>query len=482
MRIVDRKFVDQNISDTRTIQHFGHLLGEKPHKLGQAVTLYPNLAIANLTDSLRNIYTNQKKRTGSFTPINSMAVEWKIDVNFIKTVTIVDGGATGTDVGLNKAVFQINLEEKYYDKGDTFTLENKQQLFVVAPPRKLAEKSWAHNVILVGNDLSKSVNGTYLVRGKVTRYRSNYFPELSERGYTKYTKNTELHRNYLSRHRSSVDWSGDYAMRESVYIADGKKTKGGGKQEWTIYQMNKKEKDCLDHYLLSRENSNLFSETNYDEHGKCLDQDEFGRDVPMGDGIIPQIERYCEKYAYSNLSSEIFEDVIAAMVEKCDMPTGNKFACVCNERFWVQFGRVMREDLRFQSPSDGTYFYSKAAGGDVKVGATFRTYEFQGNSITFMPDRALSQEYDNYGYAVFLDTGADISSGVPNISSFTLEGAEMLSGNLRGMGGMDGKSTGDISTSVHGSSYHLLGYSCTCVMNPYKSFILKESAATSVNI
>lgn len=471
MRIVDRKFVDQNISDTRTIQHFGHLLGEKPHKLGQAVTLYPHLAIANLTDALRNIYTNEKKRSGTFTPINSMVVEWKIDVNFIKTVRI-SGAPTLVPGGVSTFI----LEEKYYDKNDTFTLENKQQLMVIAPPVKLGEKKWSHKVVLVGSDPSKSINANYAAVGMITRYRSNFFPELSERGYTKYTKNTELHRNYLSRHRASVDWSGDYAMRESVYITDGKKKNANGKDEWLIYTMNKKEKDCLDHFLFSRENASLFSETNYDANGRCTMQDELGRDIPMGDGIIPQIERYCEKYAYSNLSSEVFEDVIASMVEKSENPTGNKYACVCNERFWNQFGRVMREDLRFQSPANGAYFYSKASGGDVKVGATFVSYEFQGNEITFMPDRALSQEYDTYGYAVFLDTGRDMASGVPNIASFTLEGAEMLSGNLRGMGGMDGKSTGDIATSVHGSSYHLLGYSCTCVMNPYKSFILKESA------
>jgi hypothetical protein len=34
MRIVDRKFVDKNIHTTRTRQHFGALLGEKPHVMG----------------------------------------------------------------------------------------------------------------------------------------------------------------------------------------------------------------------------------------------------------------------------------------------------------------------------------------------------------------------------------------------------------------------------------------------------------------
>jgi hypothetical protein len=66
MRIVDRKFVDKNIHTTRTRQHFGALLGEKPHVMGQVVRMYPRLTISNLTEGLRNVYTN-KKSEGQFT-------------------------------------------------------------------------------------------------------------------------------------------------------------------------------------------------------------------------------------------------------------------------------------------------------------------------------------------------------------------------------------------------------------------------------
>jgi hypothetical protein len=71
MRIVDRKFVDKKHT-TRTRQHFG-LLGEKPHVMGQVVRMYPRLTISNLTEGLRNVYTN-KKSEGQFTPINSYAI------------------------------------------------------------------------------------------------------------------------------------------------------------------------------------------------------------------------------------------------------------------------------------------------------------------------------------------------------------------------------------------------------------------------
>jgi len=468
MKIVDRNTVVQNLGDTKTVQAFGRLLGTKPHKLGQVATMYPQLAISTLTDALKNVYYNPKKDSGSFSPINSMVIEWEIDVNFIKRVKIV-GSISGTGVG--KFVETIQLEEKYYDKNDTFTLDNKQQLFVVAPPRKINAKAWEYKVVLVGNDLTKAINTTYASAGKYTRYRSNYHPELSERGYTKWVSNTETHRNYISRQRASTDWSGDFGMQEDVFIQISKNSKDAA----SYLKMTKKEKECMDTFLLSREQNCIFSETNYDVNGKCLDQDDHGRDIPMGDGVIPQIERYCDKFSFSILTSDVLDDVMSAMREKSDMPTGNTYAVVCNERLYDLFGKLMVADLRFLASADGAYFYSKAANDKVKVGAEFDTYTFQGNTISFMPDRALSHEYPDHAYGIFLDTGADLTSGRPNVAMFTMKGAEIISGNLVGMGGLDGKSSGEVSTSVHGSQYHLLGYSGSVVFNPYKSFLLEEA-------
>jgi hypothetical protein len=50
--------------------------------MGQVVRMYPRLTISNLTEGL-NVYTN-KKSEGQFTPI-SYAIQWRIDVNFIKS-------------------------------------------------------------------------------------------------------------------------------------------------------------------------------------------------------------------------------------------------------------------------------------------------------------------------------------------------------------------------------------------------------------
>lgn len=468
MRILDRNSVTENMSATRTIQNFGTLLRDKPEKLGQVVTLRPDLSISMLTEALKNVYKNSKEVAG-FQPINSLAIEWQIDVSFIKKVKIAADSDGGNGLGL--LPFNVYLEERYFDKHDSFAAEDRLQYFVTKSPVRINAKKWKYEVKLIGNDPGRSANTSYLTRGRSVRFRSNYFPELSERGYTKYLSNTETHRNYISRHRASVDWSSDYAIKENVYIADGKE----GKE--TIYKMNKKEKDVVDTFLFARENSMLFSESNFDINGKCMLQDEKGRDIPMGDGIIPQIEKVCDKFLFSELTIDIIEDAMQSMSEKADTRQGNKWTYVCNDKFWNKFNKLMKNDLRFVA-QDGAYFWSKEKGGEVKVGATFSSYEFAGNVITIMVNQSLSQEYTDRAYAILLDTGKDAISGRPNIAMFTLEGSEMISGNINGLGGASGKESGiDISSSIHGSSYHLIGYSGAVVFNPYKSVILEENIA-----
>ena len=102
----------------------------------------------------------------------------------------------------------------------------------------------------------------------------------------------------------------------------------------------------------------------------------------MSDGVIPQIERYCDKYLYNVLASSTLDDVMASMVEKSAKPTGNLYAVMCNERFYSQFGNAMKGDYRFNTPNDASFLYSKEAG-KVKVGAEFDSYTVQGNTVSF---------------------------------------------------------------------------------------------------
>jgi hypothetical protein len=73
---------------------------------------------------------------------------------------------------------------------------------------------------------------------------------------------------------------------------------------------------------------------------------------------------------------------------------------------------------------------------------------------------------------VSVSTGVDQTTANSGISMFTLEGREMLSGKLKGMGGFSGKENNtDLATSVE-SEYHLLGF-CCCSFNPYNAAIVR---------
>ncbi len=102
--------------------------------------------------------------------------------------------------------------------------------------------------------------------------------------------------------------------------------------------------------------------------------------------------------------------------------------------------------------TDGTYMWSKAANGYVNVGATFVSYNYAGNTISFKVDRTFSREYgDNKGFGLFLDLTADKTSAEPAIQMFTLKGGDFISNKLPGVGGLDGLSSGLVASTVAGS-------------------------------
>ncbi len=85
----------------------------------------------------------------------------------------------------------------------------------------------------------------------------------------------------------------------------------------------------------------------------------------------------------------------------------------------------------------GTYMYSKSAnkgqGGYIKVGATFDTYVYAGNQLSFVVDRALTREYPDKGYGVCIDLTADKTSGMPAIGKFMLAGKDIITNKIVGV-------------------------------------------------
>ena len=198
-----------------------------------------------------------------------------------------------------------------------------------------------------------------------------------------------------------------------------------------------------------------------------------------GDGLIPQIERFASKYKFAKLNINVFNTVIETMSQKAANATGNHYVFVVNDRLWGQVNTTLGDWLKNWN-STPTMLYSKAvnslvkADNPVKVGATFVSYEVAGNTISFMVDRALTKEYDKKAYGICLDMSPDISTNQPALAAFTLKGAEFVTSKYPGVGGVDGITSGVVSSPVAGSKLIVAGYSGIAAFAPWRSFILEE--------
>lgn len=143
---------------------------------------------------------------------------------------------------------------------------------------------------------------------------------LLEEGYCKYQSNVSKHRNYITTHRVDTTYSAQYAAFEDQFVKISK-GEGDGKMSETIYRMDKQEKNLLDNFMVVRNQGLLFNKTNVDANGKSTITDpDTGRPIYIGDGLLPQVERFASKYAFNKLSSEIFRTVLAMMCEKAERP------------------------------------------------------------------------------------------------------------------------------------------------------------------
>lgn len=68
----------------------------------------------------------------------------------------------------------------------------------------------------------------------------------------------------------------------------------------------------------------------------------------------------------------------------------------------------------------------------------------------------------------------DVSSNQPAVAGFTLEGAEFVTNKYPGVGGVDGITSGIVSSPVAGSKLIVAGFSGIAAFAPYKGFIVEE--------
>ena len=147
--------------------------------------MYDDLTASYLTESLRNVFYQDAKGSGNkYQSINSLMFEWEITTNYIKRIEFaaapVGNGANGTEI-------EMAFRERYYEKYDTFKIENSgQQCQVISRPTRVGDNYWKVIVRLIDNSYDTILDVDACQPGMTTRWISNYMPELHEEGKQSY--------------------------------------------------------------------------------------------------------------------------------------------------------------------------------------------------------------------------------------------------------------------------------------------------------
>lgn len=155
----------------------------RPKMMGVMARMNPHNTATFLTEGLMNVYYNSKS-VNKFQPINSLMVEWEIDVEFVKKVEFA---ANVTDTGVGGADITMYFKERYYEKFDTFKIDgSRQQCIVKRTPERKADNFWEYVVQLIDADYSAQLDTNSCQLGMTTRFLANIMPEYHEEGFTKY--------------------------------------------------------------------------------------------------------------------------------------------------------------------------------------------------------------------------------------------------------------------------------------------------------
>lgn len=154
-------------------------LGANPARLGLVANVYDGYTASALTEAVQNVYGldfNGKK--GPFQRMNSFMVEWDLKVDKIKRVRAISSTGTGKNAG----DVIVHFPENYYQKYDTFVVEDtRMQFMVMNRPQRLRDNDFLLVCKILDDSYDTEIAENALA-GKSTRFVTNFMPELHEEG------------------------------------------------------------------------------------------------------------------------------------------------------------------------------------------------------------------------------------------------------------------------------------------------------------
>lgn len=485
MRIVSR--ISNNLMNTRstaTMRELEKLFQIAPNLASKTIRLFPQHAISFLTEGLGEIY-DIKEKTDSFTGLNDKQYKWKIrghQVPRIKFVTRVTGGAigAGTTIGGTGSEFIIACGSAYYNPYDIVKLLDGTLLFVKAGPIFQKEGTWEYTVTINTNNPTNTVDTNMLQPGIESGPAGVAYPELSDKGYLALQQASEEHVNYLTKVRYDWSWSADAAATKYV-IEDI--VPNGTKMQKFNYITDELFREALETFHFRKEMQLIYGQSTMDANGRCFLQDpKTGQDIVEGDGLIAQMAD-SRKQTYTQLTIDLLEDALSDISLHSPKPTGNVYMMSTGREGYKEFGRIMRAEHKSAwTLQPNSYVQTK--NGKIQLGAEYNAYLFQGNTIIVNVNSVFDHPANpspkdpttgrslESSKLLFIDMSS--YDGVKNIQMIAKDGRSFITGEVDGIGGQDGKTSGKASSTLDGSSKTIIGTMGVVMHNPYSSMMLEK--------
>lgn len=483
MRVVSR--INNNVLNSRqtqTMRELEKLFKVAPNMAAKTIRLFPQNSVSFFTEGLGQIY-NISEKSDRFMGLNEKMYKWKLrgpQVPKVSAVTRVTGGAIseGAALGANGVPFVVAFNSSYYNPRDIIKLEDHSLLYVLSEPTFISEGVFEYTVRLNTNDAAETVSGLYLQPGKETGLNGNAYPELSDKGYISTGMSAEEHINYLTKVRYDWSWSADAASTKYL-IEDTVNLKGENRK--MTYVTDQLLMNAMEIYHYNKEMELIYGKSTVDARGKCFVQDEKGQDIVKGDGLIEQMAD-TQKQTYTSLTIGMIEDILTDMSLRMPKRTGNTILLTTGLQGYKNFGRIMREEHKgfWSNPADN---YVKTRNGKLALGAEYNSFEFQGNRLIVAVNNVFDHpanvspkdeegRYLESSKMLFID--ASSYDGVPNLQMIAKDGRSFITGEVDGIGGQDGKTSGKSSSTLDGSSKTIIGTMGIIMHNPYSSYMLEK--------
>jgi len=500
MRLVSKNQISRFSNKDYSAQSMLEFIGNRPHAIQGYIRSkmeYKN-TLMGIIEGLGNVYglENPTKLQG----LDTWSFTWKVDVSKIPTPTFTRNCVS---TGIGGSEVTIYLDSNFYATTDVCRLENDQQLYFLTDGEQINNDEYLYVVRLVTDNPNTGIDTRFTTQNSKTMYAYCANTEWSRKGSTKMKTNFETHINYMTKIRVDQSYSSDFkAMEDLFYISDedrkiAERYNGGA---YKIYEFPKVEQNVLNAFIEATNGYLIWGRNTVNPNtGRSFLQLSKNEDVIIGSGLIEQAEQYAYTVDYTrgNLHVRHLQAVINNIIEVRGKSVDNHITAICTRSLYQELHPVLKQEVFATNPA-GMWFYTKDMvppkdsitgkpsnkiryygnlPNEIAVGATFSTYIYQGNTINFIVDDFLTNNKQNKGYAIFMDTGLyedENGKPAPVLSLYTIKGRENIVFKLPGIGGMSGTTSGIVSSLIDGSTYGMLGYRGLAYRMPYATSIIQE--------